>query len=270
MPKYVNKCPEQNEIDVYSHCHFNCIYCIAGDPAIKPDKRQNPVQLIDTDDNHLPFYLSPWTECYPPEEHKSGKTRHILEKLNKKEASYFVITKGTGVYRDADLFRNREKTFVAFSLNTADFQTQQFLEPDAPNCFERMDLIEYLIHEQGIKVVVKIDPIIPGITDKNQLSKLIKWLKKVKPFAITSETLRVTKTIAKHLKSNLPVNFYNKLMEYYPSPNESPQHPPLTYRTNLFYYIRDEFLDTDTRTAFCKATLPEPINSNDCRGGFNI
>jgi DNA repair photolyase len=269
MPKYPEKCPEQNEIDVYPDCHYNCLYCIAKDKHL-PKKNHKPKQEVDACNKQLPFYLSPWTDCYPQIEQETRNTRNILQYLRSLNASYFVITKGTGIYRDADLFKNQKDTFIAISLNSTDSQTQQLFEPDVPSFRERMDLIENLIHEQKVKVVVKIDPVIPGITDEHQLKSLIKWLMKAKPFAVTSETLRLNETIAQRFKANLPNGLHNRIISYYPELNETPKHPNLKYRNELFCHIRDEFKHTDIRTAFCKATLPEPITQNDCRGGFAV
>jgi len=268
MPKHSDGCPTQNEIDIYATCHYHCLYCIAKEkPEPKPFLPET-LLMKDDFDLSLPFYLSPWTDCYPKIESREGRTRQVLQKLKKQDASYFVITKGTGIYRDADLFHDTQRTFVALSLNSLDSSTQAFFEPDLPLFKERMNLIEALVHDQNIRVVIKIDPVIPGITDTNQLQFLLTWIRKIKPYAVTSETMRITRSIAQRFKSSLPRALYNKILAYYGTPSNLPQHPLLSYRTRLFNHIHEQLQPAGVETAFCRATLPEPITSNDCRGGF--
>lgn len=274
MAKYENICPAHNEIDVYEYCSFGCIYCITNAKCnhnkIKPFNLKAAIADISNSKKpYHPFYLSPWTDCYHEEEVDKKYTRSILKELSKRNLPFFVITKSTLVLRDLEFFVNRENAFIAISLNTLDDRIVKNLEPGAPSATERKALIEKLVSIPGLKIVVKIDPILPGITDHVRLEHLIGWLKKIKPTAITVETVRLTKDLAIRLETAVTGNEYKKLMYHYNDLNEIPQHPNLDYRLKLFTALAKEFAAGGIRAAFCRATLPYAITPYDCRGGYS-
>lgn len=271
MPKYENKCPVHNEIDVYNHCSFNCIYCISQTKDINSniDIDQEIEKIKSSNSNSNPFYLSPWTDCYVYEEKEKGYTRKILTALSDKKIPFFVITKSPLVLNDTDLFKNRENTFIAVSINSLSDELTRQLEPNAPSATERKELIEKLVKIEGLKTVVKIDPIIPGITDSKELERLVDWVCECKPSAITAETLRISSKILSNMKKNLSSTLIDNMTQYYPELSDVPTHPYIDYRMKVLKYTSERFKNVGIKASFCKASLPERITEFDCRGGYD-
>lgn len=273
MPKYKNLCPDNIEIDLYSGCEFKCVYCIAKNrhkKTIRPlfDKTELENFVNRNKYLNIPFYISPWTDPYQDLEKKYKLTEKLLKHLYAIQASYFVLTKGTLIKRDINYFIHRDNTFIAISLNTVNNNITSKIEPEAPCAKERMDLIEYLTGIKGLKTVVKIDPIIPGLTDDKELEHLKKWLLRIKPFAVTVETARFTDKLFNNLKEVLTESESNKIINKYPPLGDEPKHPFLSYRLPVFEALAKEFSDNKIRISFCRASLPEKLTKYDCRGGF--
>lgn len=272
MPKYKHSCPKNYEVDFYSGCPFNCIYCIAQNRHESNSTAIYSTAELDqeikrSDQSDIPFYLSPWTDPYQELEKNCKLTRHALSKLFMLNRKYFVVTKSCLVARDVELFRNNPRCFVAVSLNSLDQSVLDRTEPKLPTAEQRLNLVVDLINDQ-VKTVVKIDPVIPGITDGILMEALINSIIKVKPFAVTTETVRINKKIAENIKLHLSSMQYKKFISYYPPLNHRPQHPQLEYRIKLFNWMKQLFTVQNIPISFCRASFPIKLTKYDCRGGF--
>ncbi len=269
MPKYRELCPEIREVDLYTGCPFGCVYCVAKPKhaeEIKPTNREQ--ELLSAPVSDIPLYLSPWTDAYPPCEEKHNRTGSLVKHLSKTGQPFYIITRSLLVKRDIDVIRNSKKAFVAISLNTLDNNITDMLEPSAPTAQQRAEMIEELAGIPGLRAVVRIDPIIPGVTDGKKLDELLQWVLKVKPFAIGVETLRINNIITERMKAALPEESFNKMMKHYPVVEDEPVHPPMQWRLDLFHRIAGKFKNSTVRASFCQATLEEKITKWDCRGGY--
>lgn len=269
MPKYRELCPEIREVDLYTGCPFGCVYCVAKPKhAETVQPTGNEQELITAPVSDVPLYLSPWTDAYPPCEEKHNRTGSLVKHLSKTGQPFYIITRSLLVKRDIDVIRNSKKAFVAISLNTLDNSITDMLEPSAPTAQQRAELIEEFSRIPGLRTVVRIDPIIPGVTDREKLEELLQWVLKVKPFAIGVETLRINNIIAERMKAALPEESFNRMMKHYPKTEDDPVHPPMEWRLDLFHRIAAQFEKSDVRACFCQATLPKKITQWDCRGGY--
>jgi len=269
MPKYQGQCPVTREVDIYTGCPFGCVYCVAKQnhtENILPTG--NEEELLQTTFSDIPLYLSPWTDAYPPGEAKHNRTGSLIKHLSATEQPFYIITRSLLVKRDIDIIRKSKNAFVAISLNTLDNSITDILEPSAPTAKQRVALIEELVNISDLRTVVRIDPIIPGVTDGKKLEELLEWIQKIKPFAIGVETLRINNDIKSRMKNALPEDLFKKMMKFYPEVNEEPVHPPLQWRLDLFKEIASNFKNTPVRASFCRATLPIQITDWDCRGGY--
>lgn len=273
MPKHNGICPRNIEVDLYSGCSFGCVYCIAKSRHSQESAPVNDINVIMEDVAHagassFPYYLSPWTDAYQPAEADTLLTRDILRTLAANHVPFFIITKSSLVLRDIEFLMDSEDVFVAVSLNTLDDDILKRLEPNAPGAEERQNVICELLSTGRIKTVVKIDPVIPGITDDGRLDELTSWLCDIKPYAVTIESMRLTEAITEDLQDVLSDSEYNAMMDFYPPMNEEPTHPMLDYRLELFGRIADTFKKNGIRSSFCRASLPYAITQYDCRGGY--
>jgi DNA repair photolyase len=269
MPKYPGKCPDFREADLYSGCPFGCVYCIAKgehSPVVVPSNAE--LELISGPCSRVPLYLSPWTDPYPPCEENEFRTGNLVRHLSTTGQPFYIVTKSLLVKRDAGVIRDGNRSFLALSLNTLDERIVTMLEPGAPGAGERAELIRELAGLPGLKTVVRVDPILPGITDGERLRELLRWILGIKPFAIAVETLRMDSFIASRLQEALPSHWFNALMAHYPPPEGTPVHPHREWRTALFSEIAGLFTGSGVRACFCRATVPEAITPWDCRGGY--
>ena len=269
MSKYRDLCPSIREADLYTGCPFDCVYCVAKkkhSKEIKPTGKER--ELLADPPSDVPLYLSPWTDAYPPCEERENRTGSLVKHLSETEQPFYIITRSLLVKRDAEVIANSKKAFIAVSLNTLDNSITDLLEPSAPTALERAKMIEELTHISRLRTVVRIDPIIPGITDGERLEQLLQWVLETKPFAIGVETLRLNSGIASRMKSALPEEDFNRMMNHYPKLTDEPVHPPMEWRLDLFHRIAGMFETSQVRASFCQATLPVQITKWDCRGGY--
>lgn len=271
MTKYPGVCPRNNELELYSGCSFGCVYCIAKSRhSVNPEPLSDPGPIL-AQINHAsdsPFYLSPWTDPYQPLESRAKLAAAALKALSSRRRPFFVITRSTLVRRDLNHFAGNPAAFIAISLNTLDDAITHILEPAAPSASERKALIQELAASGRVRTVVKIDPILPGITDGNKLEELAAWLCRVKPAAVTIETARLTSLLARDLGAALGEKCQGELLKSYPALSDQPLHPFKSYRLPLFRTLAATFTRHGVRASFCKASLPFPITPYDCRGGY--
>ncbi len=272
MPKYENQCPVNFEIDLFESCDFNCVYCISN-------SKKTPIQAVDqsiidfkkyisyNNPECHPVYFSPWTDAYQKREETSLRTQKAITGAVELNNPFFIITRSLLVMRDMNIIKKSKNAFVAVSINTADNDVIKILEPGADDILERIKMIKILISE-GIRTVIKIDPVIPGITDGERLKTLLHIIAEIKPYAVTMETLRLTSEISAKLKTVLSAQEYHKMVSYYPVLNDQPVHPSIDYRLEVFKIASKFFSIKGIKTSFCKASLPEKLSPYDCRGGF--
>jgi len=271
MPKYQNKCPVHTELDVYSGCPFNCIYCISHQEKHNHsfDLEAELTKIAEIQGNSFPYYLSPWTDAYQPIEAENGYSLQIIKALAQRNYPFFVITKSLLIERDIDYFKNRSSSFIAISLNTLDDKISSIFEPGAPLASERKELIERLVADKSLKTVVKIDPIIPGITDGPSLDNLLDWLEGVKPEAVTADTLRISWPIVKNMRKYIDNELIDSILRHYTKVEDHAEHPNSEYRLRVLQTIADRLKRAGVKASFCRASLPLRINEFDCRGGYN-
>ncbi len=269
MPKYGDDCPAIREFDVYTGCPYGCIYCIGADrhdAAVGLNADYS--SILGSPASDLPLYLSPWTDPYPSREESDRYTRRLLEHLSDTGQPFYVVTRSPLVRRDTDLFRANDRAFVAVSLNTLNDSITQMLEPDAPPASRRMELIEDLVSIPDLRTVVRIDPVIPTVTDGMELERMLDWLCKIRPFAVALETLRVNRRISERLETALPGYLFRSIISSYAEIGEEAIHPRLQWRQILFRRAAFRLAGSDVRACFCRASLPEQITPWDCRGGY--
>ena len=109
--------------------------------------------------------ISSSSDPYQPLEAKHLYTRRLLELISN---NYVVeiVTKSDLVARDVDML-SRARSVVSITITTLDNTLAKRLEPGAPSPSRRIKAIERL-SEAGIPVVLRYDPIIPGLNDSEE------------------------------------------------------------------------------------------------------
>ncbi len=116
-------------------------------------------------------HLGTATDPYQPAEGSYRLTRQILEALRDFRTPAALVTKSTMVVRDRDILRSLARgpgAMVMFSITTLDPSLAQEIEPDVPLPQKRLEALRALA-EAGIPVGVLLAPVLPGITDDEDL-----------------------------------------------------------------------------------------------------
>lgn len=165
-------------INPYVGCMHNCKYCYAKfmkrftghteDWGSFVDIKTNAPYLIPKEVNkyqNSSIIISSVTDPYQPLERKYQLTRKILQKLTiLPPHSINIITKSDMVTRDIDILKKFKNGIVAISFSAIDDKIRKDIEPLASSVDRKINALQEL-HQAGIKTVLFVSPILPGITD---------------------------------------------------------------------------------------------------------
>ena len=179
-------------INPYRGCEHGCIYCYAR-PAhaymglspgldfesklfIKP----NAAALLREElsaTNYVPatIALGANTDPYQPIERGFRITRSLIEVLSEFRHPFGIVTKSANVTRDLDLLKpmaEQDLVKVALSVTTLDPKLARSMEPRASTPARRLAAIETLA-KAGVRTVVMMGPIIPGLND-HEIENILK------------------------------------------------------------------------------------------------
>ncbi len=171
-------------INPYTGCQHGCKYCYAvfikKFQDIKAEwgefvyPKVNCVELLKKEIKKRPgghIWMSSVTDPYHPIESKYKLTRQVLEVLAESsrcdEFSLEILTKSSLVKRDFDLLKQL-KVELGCSLNTLDRKVARLIEPLACPPADRIETLK-AAKEAGIHVFGFISPVIPGITNLEEL-----------------------------------------------------------------------------------------------------
>jgi DNA repair photolyase len=159
----------------YRKCAHRCAYCNTWAQGSSSPVLPQP-EIIDALRRELaevpsdqPIVVGPPSDGYPPAEKRHGVTRAVVEELLRQGRTVLVVTKGTTVARDADLFAAAgDRACVHVSLCAVDDAALRRLEPGAPTARARLALVRRL-RAAGVRVQVDAAPWIPGVSDARAL-----------------------------------------------------------------------------------------------------
>lgn len=157
------------------------------------------------------IWMSSVTDPYLPLEGKLKLTRKILETIAsssyKKKFSIELLTKSSLVTRDFDLLKKLDAE-LGCSLNTLDANVARTLEPLASPPELRIETLKEA-QKQGIKVYGFISPVLPGITNPEELFKELQFCD-----FVWIELLNTKKAVLDRLMPVIREHFPNKLRDF--------------------------------------------------------
>ncbi|MFH1307893.1 MAG: DUF5131 family protein [archaeon] len=177
-------------INPYTGCEHGCKYCYAifmkKYQNIK-DKwgefiyvKKNCPELLEKELKKNPpghIWISSVTDPYSPVESKYKMTRKILEVISKSphknKFSFEILSKSTLVERDFDLIKEIGIE-LGMSINNLDKNISKLIEPGAPPPLDRIETLKKA-KEYGIKVFGFISPVLPGITNLDEIFRELKF-----------------------------------------------------------------------------------------------
>ncbi len=265
-------CPPKFSLQPYTGCAHACLYCYAQtyvkdfhQPRIKKDF----LKRVARDLKKLPpgslISLSNSSDPYQPLEDKHYLTRSFLELLLDTSHRLLVLTKSTLVLRDIDLLKELPS---AVSLTLTSFSLATLLEPKAPPTEERLFVIKEL-KKLGLKVIARIDPIFPLLTEEEALE----LTKTLIPYAdhFVFSTLKIKKPIFRFLGERFPkiVRDYAKIYFEEGEVMNGSWYLPRARRIALLSPLIQEVKKAGKSFGLCREGLFE-FKSKNCDGSYLI
>lgn len=198
-------CPPKYSLNPYTGCGHRCLYCYATSfikNFYKPRPKKDFLKIVEKELKKLPenslISLSNSSDPYQPLESIYKYTRKFLELLTEKNYRILIITKSDLVLRDLDLLKNLR---CAVSITITSKNLSSKLEPGAPSYERRINAIKSL-YKANIPVSVRLDPVIPGLNEK----EILEILDEVAPFIkhITASTYKAKPDSLKRLTDAFP------------------------------------------------------------------
>lgn len=171
-------------INPYRGCSHACVYCFARvthtymdmnaghDFESKIVVKVNAPQVLRRElaarrwkGEHVAMGTA--TDPYQRAEGRYRLTREIVRALVDFRNPFSILTKGTLILRDVDLFREArawDGVWTAFSIPTLDEDVWRRSEPGTPHPRARLEAVAEL-NRAGIPCGVMVAPILPGISD---------------------------------------------------------------------------------------------------------
>ncbi len=178
-------CPEKYSFNPYTGCAHRCLYCYATyiPRFFEVREKRNLLRNLERDLRELPegsiISMSNSSDPYPPVEREKGITRNCLKLMRDFAVRLLVVTKSDIVTRDIDVL-SEINCVVCVTVTGLDT-----LETNAPPTEKRINAIR-AVKDAGIPVVLRFDPVIPGMND----DKL--WIiEKVEPDHVVTSTLKL-------------------------------------------------------------------------------
>jgi DNA repair photolyase len=174
--------PFQWSLNPYRGCSHGCHYCYARDYHRRMDRdpgagfdrevevKANFAEVLERElrrPRDGAVALGTATDPYQPGEGRFQITRKTLEALARRPMPLSIITKGTLIVRDLDLFvaiARRVELRIWSSITTVDQTTARLIEPGAAPPAKRLDAIRRM-RAVGLRAGVLIAPMVPGLTD---------------------------------------------------------------------------------------------------------
>lgn len=162
-------CPRKYSFNPYTGCDHKCRYCystyIPNFFSARPKQRllvRLERELKSLPENAL-ISMSNSSDPYPPMERELELTRNALRLIAERNLRLLVITKSDIVVRDADILSGM-RAAVSVTVTTLDRDLASRIEPNAPEPEKRIVALKEL-KRAGIPVILRLDPIMPGINE---------------------------------------------------------------------------------------------------------
>ena len=172
------ECPRRLLCSPYKGCHHNCKYCYAIHSPLyglgtKNVVFTNYVEVVKKQIEKMPIvfplYMSQDTDPFQqPIEQHYGITRELTEYFVNRHLPFEYITKNHSVVDILDITNGYDLYFIQLSIITLDEKIRKFFEPYASPINARFQALKEF-SETGCFSIVRIDPILPHITDDKEM-----------------------------------------------------------------------------------------------------
>ncbi len=260
-------CPKKYSFSPYTGCYHGCIYCyvtyIPNFGFVRPKK--DLISRLRRDlskiENNALISMSNSSDPYPPMEKDFKLTRKALMMLSSANLRILILTKSDIVKRDADLL-SKMKAAVSITITTLESDKAGKMEPNAPDPIKRLKALKYL-KSSGIPVILRLDPILPLLTEEDVEEVLEKC--KFVDHVVTS-TLKIKPIIYKRIIKVFP-ELKHPYKELYFVKGEKiggSYYLPLSLRKKILEKVRKVCNELGLSVAFCREGIS--FNAVSCDG----
>jgi DNA repair photolyase len=193
------RCPHAGIVNITKsgHCVFNCAYCYAKSYPWSADGRlievyENTPEMLDSELRTIricpPLYFSAVTDPFQPLDLVWKTSLDAMGIAANHGVFFTIITKSDLSLKVLEMpWANYERFHISFTCESLNRKKLNAMS-NAPDIFRRLRAVEQLVSE-GIKVSVRVDPIISGLTDNfDELDELLNTLRSIGVSHITAST----------------------------------------------------------------------------------
>jgi DNA repair photolyase len=217
-------CPFRLEVNVYTGCAFQCIYCYARayirgfeKPRCKPSFEENlkkdVKKAVEIGLNKLPVSISNSCDPLQPLEDKYGHTLLTVKLLTENGFPIIIVTKNPSKLLESKYLEAMDSKRTLIEVTVINLDSKSF-EPNTPPPMERIAAAGELV-EVGFNVAIRIDPIIPRFGEilgqsPSEIETLIENIREIGVKLVVAKCLRLVGATAKAHPA-----FYYGLRPYY-------------------------------------------------------
>ncbi len=202
-------------IETDSVCEYSCRYCYARWYRIENrkiitrhlDEFRRFIRYISSNYDRVPvFRMSTLVE--PLQDRALMRAEYVLKTCNTCKVPLIINTKSTNIVKNDKILEQviklaeKRLVLVQVSLCTLDDEKAKILEPKAPSSSQRIYMMD-ILKDHGIKLVVRYQPMIPGIVDE-EYEQVVKLCRDLSINHIIVEPLRIETDLLTKLKLQVP------------------------------------------------------------------
>ena len=269
-------------INLTAGCAHRCIYCYTQGYSCNPGPGRiviygNTLKKLQEElgrrrKKPQAVYFSPASDLFQPVPAVLELAYDVLACLLERKIGVAFLTKGQIPQRHMELLRSNVPLVRAqVGLITLDKDIASMFEPNAPSPAVRLRQIRSLVQHK-IRTQVRLDPILPGLTDSNQsFEALVAPLGRAGVSTIAASTLFVRPAVTSALKRALPPGMYRGLIHRFKPDGRLAIHAENSTVTALPREARDDIYRRlvsiasryGIETKVCACKNPD-VNSQSC------
>ena len=260
-------CPDKFSFNPYTGCSYRCLYCYATyiPQFFKLRKKKDLLKRLKKDLEKLEsplISMSNSSDPYPPLEKHYRITRKCIELMKEYNVRLLIVTKSDIVARDACIL-SEIPSAVSVTITS---MTKNPLEPGAPEPVQRINALKRL-HDAGIPVILRLDPIIPSINDK-----VVEIVIEKCSFVdhVVSSTLKLRRDSFNRVVNALP-ELRTTFKRLYFENGERIQNSwylPTEIRKSLLHRVESKCKELGISYAFCREGFE--FDARSCDGSYLI
>lgn len=247
-------CPEKYSLNPYTGCDHCCVYCYitgyikdAFNCRPKVDLIKRVKRELKRIDKSKVISMANSSDPYPRLERKLQVTRKVVQLFLREDIRFQIVTKSDIMVRDIDLLK-KSKCSIAVTVTTMDEDIAKKLEPKAPSPGKRVNALKKL-KENGIPVSVRIDPVIPGLTDPVRVLEEVKFVDHV-----TCSTLKLRADAVKRMTKVFP-GIMGELKPFYTERIQNALYLPRKMRIELLESLQNQCREYGITFGSCREGL---------------